>query len=54
LLSINGTKPLSEYKYNGKNRDVMLEKDKQFTTYAISNHLIAKSLMNLKYYREAK
>ena len=47
-------KALSEYKYTGRNPDRRLELDKHFTTYAIANHLLSKSLMSLKYYREAK
>ena len=32
----------------------MLKREKQLTTYAIANHLLAKSLITLQYYREAK
>lgn len=32
----------------------MLERDKQFTTYGIANHLLAKALLNLQYYKEAR
>jgi hypothetical protein len=40
-------KPLAEYKYTGKSKEIMLERDKQFTTYGIANHLLAKALLNL-------
>lgn len=32
----------------------MEEKDKQFTTYAIANHLVGKALLNLQYFKEAR
>lgn len=54
VLGISHLKPLHEYKYNGKSRDLMEEKDKQFTTYAIANHLVAKALLNLQYFKEAR
>ena len=31
-----------------------MRREKQLTTYAIANHLLAKSLITLQYYREAK
>jgi tetratricopeptide (TPR) repeat protein len=54
VLGITLARPLQDYRYTGKQREVMEEKDKQFTTYAIANHLIAKSLMNLQYFKEAR
>jgi tetratricopeptide (TPR) repeat protein len=54
FLGIVHNRPLQEYKYNGKNRDIMEEKDKQFTTYAMANHAVAKALMNLQYFKEAR
>ena len=36
------------------NKEALMKREKQLTTYAIANHLLAKSLITLKYYREAK
>ena len=41
-------------KYRGENKKVMAEREKNMTTYAIANHLLAKSLISLHYLREAK
>lgn len=41
-------------KYRGSNKKVMAEREKDLTTYAIANHLLAKSLISLHYLREAK
>ena len=46
-INIVHLKPLAEYKYQGKSKETMLERDKQFTTYGIANHLMAKALLNL-------
>jgi hypothetical protein len=54
VLKIDGSKPLSDYKYTGKNRELSQERDKQLTTYAIANHSIAKALLNLHYFKEAR
>jgi len=54
VLNINGSKPLSDYRYTGKNKEMGLERDKQMTTYAIANHSVAKALLNLHYYKEAR
>jgi len=53
-LGIQQNKPLQEFRYNGKSRDIMEQKDKQFTHYAIANHLIGKALLNLQYFKEAR
>lgn len=39
-----------EYRYTGKVREVLVERENQLTTLAIANHLVGKALMNLKYY----
>ena len=41
-------------KYRGENKKIMADREKNLTTYAIANHLLAKSLISLHYLREAK
>lgn len=45
---------LLSLKYRGENKSMMASREKALTTYAIANHLLAKSLISLHYLREAK
>ena len=48
------THALLSLKYKGANKNLQVEREKNLTTYAIANHLLAKSLISLHYLREAK
>ena len=55
LLGLSGTSvSIESLRYKGMNKEALMKREKQLTTYAIANHLLAKSLITLKYYREAK
>jgi len=53
LLDVHKGRPLTELKYTGKVREVLTEREKHLTTYAVANHLAGKALLNLQYYNLA-
>jgi hypothetical protein len=53
-LKIDPKRPISDFKYQGKDREMMSYFDKQMTNYAIGQHILGMNMANLNYFKQSK